>query len=102
MVVDRCGRAEGAGSGVVVKWWTVVERVERGGSGVDVVGCRELTRWGRENAEVNWCSSETVVSEVEVRVVAEMGEVAEVEMVEMGVVTEVVREAVESGRKSSV
>jgi hypothetical protein len=43
-----------------------------------------------------------VVSEVEVRVVAEMGEVAEVEVVEMGVVTEVVREAVESGRKSSV
>lgn len=50
-------------------------------------------------------SSEKVVREVEVRVVAEMGEVkevAEMEVEEMGVVTEVVREAVESGRKSSV
>jgi hypothetical protein len=46
-----------------------------------------------------------LVREVEVRVVAEMGEVkevVEVEVVEMGVVTEVVREAVESGRKSNV
>jgi hypothetical protein len=79
---------------VVVKWWAVVER------GVDVVDCGELTRWGRENAEIQWCSSEKVVKEVEVRVVAEMGEVRVV--AEMGVVTEVVREAVESGRKSSV
>jgi hypothetical protein len=58
-----------------------------GGSEVDVVGCGELTRWGRENAEVNWCSSEKLVREVEVRVVAEMGEVkevVEVEVVEMG------------------